>query len=194
MILLSFHRLMPVVCVFCGSRDGNRPDYQTAATQLGHEIAGAGLDLIYGGARSGLMGRVADASLAAGGRVIGVLPERLIEWEVAHPNLTELIEVESMMMRKEYMLRHSDAFISLPGGIGTLDELLEVMTLNQLRYFEKPNLLLNIANYYQPLLDFLEHAIQQGFYQSEHRAQLQIASDVPEVMHRLRRLLLIDGK
>jgi uncharacterized protein (TIGR00730 family) len=151
------------VCVFCGSRKGNRPEYLEGARALGGELARRGLTLVYGGANSGLMGAVADAALAEGGRVVGVLPEMMQLKERAHPGLTELHMVDSMHTRKALMAQRSDAFIALPGGVGTFEELLEITTWAQLGLHHKPIGLLNVADFYGPLLELMRRSVQEGF-------------------------------
>jgi len=154
---------MQRICVFSGSNKGTRPEYQQAAQALGQELVARGLGLVYGGASVGLMGIVADTVLATGGEVIGVLPRGLFRREVAHTNLTALHEVGSMHERKALMADLADGFIALPGGFGTFDELFEIITWAQLGIHTKPIGLLNVANYFDPLLALVEHASQEGF-------------------------------
>jgi uncharacterized protein (TIGR00730 family) len=151
------------VCVYCGSRSGAQPGFVAVAKQVGNWIASHGGQLVYGGGRNGLMGILADATLAAGGRVIGVIPKALVEKEWAHTGCTELHIVESMHERKRIMAEHADAFLALPGGIGTLEEFFEVWTWRQLGYHAKPVGLLNMAGYYDGLLAFLESCEKNGF-------------------------------
>jgi uncharacterized protein (TIGR00730 family) len=158
------------VCVFCGSRMGARPEYLEGARALGTELARRGLALVYGGTSVGLMGAMADAALAAGGKVVGVLPQVLSDREVAHPRLTELHLVDSMHTRKAMMAERADAFIAMPGGIGTFEELFEVTTWAQLGIHHKPIGLLNVADYYEPLLAMMKRAVDEGFI-AETRAQ-----------------------
>ena len=160
------------VCVFCGSSRGARPEYTDAAQQTGREIARRGLTLVYGGGNIGLMGEVADAALAAGGRVIGVIPESLADWEVAHRGLTELHIVGSMHERKRLMADSADAFMALPGGLGTFEELCEILTWSQLGIHDKPCGLLNVAGYFDPLLALLDGAVREQFLLQEHRERL----------------------
>jgi uncharacterized protein (TIGR00730 family) len=157
------------ICVYCGSSDGNRPEYRAVAMELGQALAQSGVGLVYGGACIGLMGAVADAALAAGGRVVGIMPRRLVEREVAHRGLTKLRVVETMHERKHQMATLADAFIALPGGYGTLDELCEVLGWAQLGIHAKPIVLLNVAGYYDPLLAMLDHAVQDGFLKAQSR-------------------------
>lgn len=151
------------VCVFCGSRPGQSPAYLAAAQEVGRLTAERGLAMVYGGASVGTMGKVADATLAAGGEVIGVIPTSLVQREIAHTGLTQLVEVETLSQRKDQMLELSDGFICLPGGAGTLDELFEVFTWSILGYHQKPCILLNLEGYYDRLLGFLDHVVEQGF-------------------------------
>jgi hypothetical protein len=151
------------VCIYCGSRRGGRQAYAENARRLGAALAGAGIRLVYGGGSVGLMGVLADASLAAGGEVVGVIPAHLNEAEIAHRGLTELVVVGSMHARKQRMFELSDAFVGLPGGIGTLDETVEILTWRQLRLHDKPLYLLDDGGYWQPFLALLRHYIEQDF-------------------------------
>ena len=154
---------MQYICVFCGSSAGNRPSYTSAAIALGKAIVARGWGVVYGGGRVGMMGRVADAALAAGGTVIGVIPHFLHEKEIAHPNLTELHLVESMHERKAKMAALADAFVALPGGYGTLEEFCEILTWAQLGIHNKPIGLLNVEHYFDALLTFFDTAVTEGF-------------------------------
>ena len=151
------------LCVYCGSRPGNQPEFTSIAEQVGTWIGKHGGQLVYGGGRNGLMGTVADATLAAGGRVIGVIPKALVDKEQAHHGCTELHIVETMHERKHMMAEHADAFVALPGGIGTLEEFFEVWTWRQLGYHDKPVGLLNMDGYYDSLLAFLQTSVSSGF-------------------------------
>ena len=165
------------ICVYCGSRHGARPAYTAAAQAMGTLIGRRGWQLVYGGGKVGLMGEVADATLAAGGRVIGVIPESLKAREVEHRGLSELHVVPNMHQRKQMMAERADVFIALPGGIGTLEELYEVWTWRQLGYHDSPIGLLNVEGYYDDLLRFMERSVSEGFlsqYQHEH---LQVGTD-----------------
>jgi len=175
-------RSMRAIGVFCGSSAGIDPAYTTAARKLGELLAQQNLTLIYGGAQIGLMGVVADATLAAGGRVIGVIPHLLMDREIGHPGLTELRVVETMAQRKEVMMELSDAFIALPGGIGTLDELFEVWTATQLGLQAKPCGLLNVNGYFDSLVDFLDRAVAQGFLRAQHRRELRQSDDAAALL------------
>ena len=151
------------LCVYCGSKPGTDPAFAQSAIQVGTWIGRHGGQLVYGGGRNGLMGIVADATMAAGGRVIGVIPRALVEKEWAHTDCTELHVVETMHERKQMMAEKADAFVALPGGIGTFEEFYEVWTWRQLGYHNKPIGLLNVNGYYEPMLDFLKGVIQQEF-------------------------------
>ncbi len=151
------------LCVYCGSRPGSQPEFSSVAAQVGTWIGKHGGQLVYGGGRNGLMGTVADATLAAGGKVIGVIPKALVDKEQAHHGCTELHVVETMHERKQMMAEHADAFIALPGGIGTLEEFFEVWTWRQLGYHDKPIGLLNVNGYYDSLLTFLQSSVGSGF-------------------------------
>jgi uncharacterized protein (TIGR00730 family) len=172
---------MPRICVFTGSSEGRRPAYAEAAVQLGRALVSRGYELVYGGARVGLMGAVADAVLAEGGRVIGVIPQALVEREVAHTALSELRVVSSMHERKALMADLSDAFIAMPGGWGTFEELFEVITWYQLGLHRKPIGLLNVDRYYDPLLAFLQQAHDEGFVRGDRERLLPVAAE-PEAL------------
>jgi len=168
---------MNSVCVFCGSSAGSRESYKTAARKLGRQLAERGITLVYGGSNVGLMAIIADEALKHGGKVIGVMPDSLIEKEVAHPGLTEFVRCDSMSERKDVMMNMSDGFIAMPGGIGTLDELFEVMSWNQLGLMKKPMALLNTDHYWDQLLSFLNHTVQEQFVRIEHRSNLIAEED-----------------
>ena len=170
------------VCVFCGSAPGARPSYSDAAKELGGALARAGITLVYGGGRLGLMGIVADAVLQGGGRVIGVIPRMLIERELAHPNLTRQHVVTTMHERKTLMAELSDAFVGLPGGMGTFDELVEIVTWAQLGLHAKPVVLANIDDYYRTLYAMLDHAVAEGFVTPVSRSRWRNADSVTSVM------------
>ena len=173
------------VCVFSGSSAGRRDEYRAAACDLGRELAARDIEIVYGGAKVGLMGAVADAALAAGGRVIGVIPEALVVKEVAHAGLRDLRIVTSMHERKAVMADLSDGFIALPGGWGTLDELFEVLTWGQLALHAKPSGMLNAAGYFDPLLAFMDHMIDEGFVRPEHRPMLTVSTSAGEMLTRM---------
>lgn len=173
---------MRYICVFCGSSTGNRATYATAAIALGEAIAARGWGIVYGGGRVGMMGRVADAALAAGGPVIGVIPHFLHEKEIAHPGLTELHLTESMHERKAKMAAIADAFVALPGGYGTLEELCEILTWAQLGIHNKPIGLLNVESYFDPLLQFFDTAVAEGFLQPPTLRNLLVATRDRELL------------
>jgi hypothetical protein len=177
--------MLRAVCVFCGSRFGGDPLYATVAAELGRELARRECTVVYGGGRVGLMGVVADAVLAAGGRAIGVIPRFLYAREVGHAGLTELELVETLSERKQRMADRSDAFVVLPGGVGTMDELFEVWSWSQLGVQRKPCGLLNVAGYYDELIGFLERATAQQFIRPQHRALLETARSVTELLDAL---------
>ena len=165
------------ICVYCGSRHGARPEYTAAARALGTAIGARGWQVVYGGGKVGLMGEVADATLAAGGRVVGIIPESLQRLEVGHPGLTELHVVPTMHVRKQMMAERADAFIALPGGIGTLEELYEVWTWRQLGYHDKPIGLLNTEGYYDDLLRFMRATVSEGFLSASQHDKLLVGQD-----------------
>ena len=169
------------VCVYCGSRPGLNPEFTTAAEQIGRWIGQHGGQLVYGGGHGGLMGLMADSALAAGARVVGIIPKALVEKEWAHKGCTELHIVNTMHERKHMMAERADAFLALPGGIGTFEELFEVWTWRQLGYHDKPIGLLNIANYYNPLLEFLAKSVEQQFL-SDWQMDLVRAGTNPSVL------------
>jgi|ERR1043166_9217445 uncharacterized protein (TIGR00730 family) len=166
------------ICVFCGSADGRRSAYQEAAVQIGANLAARHFELVYGGGCVGLMGHLADAVLAHGGRVIGVMPAHLVAKEIAHKGLSELRVVSSMHERKASMEQLSDAFVALPGGYGTFEEFCEMLTWGQLGLHRKPCGLLNIDRFYDPLIALFEHAVDEGFVHATHR-QLVLDDDDP---------------
>ena len=170
------------VAVYCGSADGNNPVFLDEARALGSAIAAAGLGMVYGGARVGLMGAVADAALAGGAEVIGVLPSVLAGSELAHQGLTRLEIVETMHERKARMVALADAFLILPGGYGTLDELLEILTWAQLKIHAKPCVLINTAGYWNGFLDFLDTAVAAGFLKQRNRDLLLVAETAGEAV------------
>jgi uncharacterized protein (TIGR00730 family) len=176
---------MPSVCVFCGSSPGARPEYAEAARDLAAEMAARGLGLVFGAGRVGLMGVLADAMLGAGGHVAGVIPQALVDREVAHEGLSELEIVDSMHERKRRMAERSDAFVALPGGIGTLEELFEVFTWAQLGIHAKPCGLLDVAGYYRPLREMLDAMVSERFLRPQHRELLVVAATPAELLDRL---------
>ncbi|HWX11458.1 MAG TPA: TIGR00730 family Rossman fold protein [Trinickia sp.] len=178
---------MKSICVYCGSSLGAKPVYAEAARAFARALVEAGCTLVYGGGRVGLMGAMADEVLAAGGHAVGVIPELLVDKEVGHCGLSELHVVPDMHQRKKMMADLSDAFVALPGGAGTLEELFEVYTWAQLGYHAKPIGLLDIAGYYAPLVDMLAHTVREGFMQQRYLDVLQIDAQAPELLDKLRR-------
>ncbi len=176
---------MKNLCVFCGSQFGNRPEYEVAARLLGLELAGRGIRLIYGGGRVGLMGVVADAVMAAGAEVVGVIPEFLMQKEIGHVGLTELHVVDSMHSRKAKMAELADGFVALPGGFGTFEEFFEVLTWAQLGMHNKPVGLLDVADFYLPMVAFLRHSAAQGFIRNDHLSLIVHAREPEDLIQRL---------
>lgn len=179
---------MKKLCVFCGSAEGHSPAYLSMARDLGAKMALANISLVYGGASIGVMGTLADSVLEHGGSVIGVIPKTLVDYEIAHKNLTEMSIVEGMHERKKMMYDKSDAFLSLPGGMGTLDEMFEILTWSQLKLHNKPCFLYNFQGYYDSLLDYLRHANREGFIKHEHLAMLEEIKDSTHLMAMLQSL------
>ena len=175
---------MKAVCVYCGSSAGRRPEYAEAARRLGGELVSRGLELVYGGSSVGIMKVVADAVLERGGRVTGVIPEALVRKEIAHRGLTELHVTASMHERKMRMAELSDAFVALPGGIGTLEELFEAWTWGQLGLHAKPCGLLNVAGYWDGLTAFLDHSVAEGFVKEANRSMLVVSADPADLLDR----------
>lgn len=173
------------LCVYCGSRAGTRPGYAEAAQALGASIGRRGWQLVYGGGHVGLMGTVADATLAHGGTAIGIIPESLMRREVGHAHLTELHVVPNMHVRKQAMAERADAFIALPGGIGTLEELYEVWTWQHLGYHDKPIGLLNTEGYYDRLLAFMAHAESEGFIDQRQQQAVHVGHDIETLLDTL---------
>jgi uncharacterized protein (TIGR00730 family) len=168
--------------VFLGSHRGARPAYEEAARALGQSLGERGLGLVYGGASNGLMGVLADAALAAGAEVIGVIPSFLVQLELAHPRLTELYVVDGMHERKALMAERADAFIALPGGVGTLEELFEMYTWTSIGMQDKPVCVVDTDGYWQPLLAFLDHAVREGFVRPAARGMLHVARTPGEAL------------
>ncbi|MDR0269183.1 TIGR00730 family Rossman fold protein [Paenibacillus sp.] len=172
---------MKRICVYSGSNPGNHADYEDAAVRLGEVLAARGIDLVYGGASVGLMGRVADKVMSMGGKAIGVMPSGLFRGEVAHAGLSEFHKVGSMHERKKMMADFSDAFISMPGGLGTYEELFETSCWAQIGIHKKPIGLLNVRGFYDPLLAMLEHTVKEGFMREENLELFIVESD-PEIL------------
>ncbi|MFT3926900.1 MAG: TIGR00730 family Rossman fold protein [Myxococcales bacterium] len=176
---------MKSVGVYCGSAEGTRPRYLEISKQVGRALATRDLELVYGGAKIGLMGAMADAALEAGGRVFGVLPAALSKVEIAHPGLTEFRVAGSMHERKAMMAMRSDAFVALPGGYGTLDEIFEALTWAQVGIHQKPCALLNVDGFFDSLIEYLDHATSEGFIRPMHRPMLLVETDFERLLDRL---------
>jgi uncharacterized protein (TIGR00730 family) len=174
------------ICVFCGSSPGARPAYAEATAELARLLVSDGIGLVYGGANVGLMAVLADTVLAEGGDAIGVIPQPLVDREIAHPGLSDLRVVGSMHERKALMAELADAFVALPGGLGTLEELFEVYTWSQLGLHSKPCALLDVEGYYDGIADFLDHAVRERFVREDHRAMLVVERDARTLLDRLR--------
>ncbi|MEM6683304.1 MAG: TIGR00730 family Rossman fold protein [Pseudomonadota bacterium] len=175
---------MKRICVFCGSSPGHDPDYARIGNIVGAALAERGIGVVYGGASIGVMGAVADGAMAAGGEVIGVIPKAITEFEVSHPGITALHVVDTMHQRKAMMADLSDAFIALPGGIGTLEELFEVWTWGQLGYHDKPVGLLDVKDYWVPLEGFLDDMVAKGFLRPAHRQMVMNEADIDQLLAR----------
>jgi len=173
---------MKYICVYCGSSSGGKPEYVNSAIELAKELVKRNIGLVYGGASVGIMGVIADTVLDNGGDVIGVIPQSLVDKEVSHDGLTRLKIVDSMHERKAMMVKLSDGFIALPGGLGTLEELFEVLTWSQLGFHKKPCALLNVENYYDYLNEFLKHAVDQKFVKEINRKMLLIEKNPKDVL------------
>jgi len=170
------------IAVFCASASGRKPDYLEAARELGRRIAERNYGLVYGGATVGLMGALADAALAAGGKVVGVIPDVIMDLEIGHQGLTELHVVRTMHERKALMASRADAFVALPGGYGTLDEFIEIVTWAQLRIHTKPCVMVNVGGYYDPLLAFFDRAVEDGLIKPVNRGLVQVTGNVSEAL------------
>jgi uncharacterized protein (TIGR00730 family) len=170
------------LCVYCGSSGAVEARYREAASELGARLAAAGIELVYGGGRVGLMGLLADAALTADGKVTGIIPQRLLDAEVAHLGVTELVVVDNMHDRKRLMAEKADAFAVLPGGIGTLDELFEMLSWKQLELHDKPILLVDIGGYWAPLRALLDHIVVNGFARPQTRQLVHVVPDVSALM------------
>lgn len=175
---------MQSICVFAGSSHGRGEKYVDYAEQVGAELARRGITVVYGGARVGTMGALADGALKAGGRVVGVIPRELVGWDVNHQGLSELLVADGLHHRKALMAERSDAFIALPGGSGTLEELFEIWTWAQLKLHVKPVGLLNVADYFTPLVTFLEHMTGEGFLHRLHRDMLFVEQELGTLLDR----------
>jgi uncharacterized protein (TIGR00730 family) len=181
--------MINAICVYCGSAPGTRPIYAEAARALGRALVQADISLVYGGGRVGMMGLIADEVLANGGRAVGVIPELLLDKEVGHTGLTELHVVPDMHTRKRRMTDLSDAFVAMPGGIGTLEELFEVYTWAKLGYHQKPVALFDVDGYYVPLLTMLRRTVDEGFMQHEYLDMLQVTAQPAELIETFKRYI-----
>jgi uncharacterized protein (TIGR00730 family) len=186
----TFNRL----CVFCGTNAGSRPAYGIAARELGRVLAEQGVELVYGGASVGVMGELADSVQEHGGHVTGIIPQQLMEKEAAHTGIRNLIVVASMHQRKSQMADMSDGFIAFPGGIGTLEGFVEVLTWGQLGIHSKPAGILNVERYFDGLTGFLDHAVREGFLTEAHRGAIMVESDPGVLLDRLRSYAPLEGE
>jgi uncharacterized protein (TIGR00730 family) len=183
---MTADRAITRLCVFCGTNAGSRPEYGTAARELGALLAEEGIELVYGGASVGIMGELADAVQEGGGHVTGIIPQQLMQKEAAHRGIPDLIVVASMHQRKSQMADLSDGFITLPGGIGTLEGFFEILTWGQLGIHAKPCGILNIAGYFDSLTGFLDHAVAEGFLTEGHRETIMVETDPRALLERMR--------
>ena len=178
----------PLVALYCGSREGNNPIYLEKAIQLTQGLAQNGFGLVYGGASIGLMGQVADSMIQHGGEAVGVIPEFMLDYEIAHNKLTELHVVTTMHERKAIMAERACAFVALPGGLGTFEEILEIATWGQLNQHQKPMMLYNVNGFYDPLIAQLDHAVHEGFLPPQHRAKLIVCKHAAHIYTALQNL------
>ena len=183
---------MPLVAVYCGSRLGNNDVYEQAARELGRELAKNGMGLVYGGASIGLMGAVADGVIDGGAQVVGVIPTFMLKHEIAHEGLTRLHLTDTMHTRKTVMAEYADAFITLPGGLGTLEEIMEIATWRQLYQHEKPMIILNINGFYNRLIEHLKFTADQGFMKQEDLDRLVVCNSIAEAIELLHSVVKID--
>ena len=177
-----------LIALYCGSRTGNKPIYRDTAIELAQHIATQGFGIVYGGASIGLMGQVADTVLEHGGEVVGVIPEFMLDYEIAHSQLTELHIVKSMHARKALMAERASAFIALPGGLGTFEEILEIATWGQLNQHQKPMIIYNVNRFYDALIAQLDHAVDEGFLPPQHRAKLIICENPEQISNVIKNL------
>ncbi|HIQ34135.1 MULTISPECIES: TIGR00730 family Rossman fold protein [Acinetobacter] len=171
----------PLIALYCGSRTGNKPIYRDKAIELAQHIANQGFGIVYGGASIGLMGQVADTVLEHSGEVVGVIPEFMLDYEIAHSKLTELHIVKTMHERKALMAERANAFIALPGGLGTFEEILEIATWGQLNQHQKPMIIYNVNRFYDALIAQLDHAVEEGFLPPQHRAKVIICDTLEQI-------------
>jgi uncharacterized protein (TIGR00730 family) len=191
---MAIDRQMNRICVFCGTNPGSRPEYGAAARELGQILAQQGIELVYGGASVGIMGELADSVHEHGGHVTGIIPQQLMEKEAANTGIPNLIVVASMHQRKSQMADMSDGFIALPGGIGTLEGFLEILTWGQLGIHAKPSGILNVAGYFDGLIRFLDHAVQEGFLTEEHRGAIIMETDPRRLLEHMQASTPPDSK
>ena len=177
-----------LIALYCGSRFGNKPIYKEKAIHLAANIAQKGFGIVYGGASIGLMGQVADSVIEHGGEVVGVIPEFMLDYEIAHSTLTELHVVRTMHERKAMMAERASAFIALPGGLGTFEEILEIATWGQLNQHQKPMIIYNINGFYNHLIAQLDHAVQEGFLPPQHRAKIIICEHAEQILNAIKNL------
>lgn len=177
-----------LIALYCGSRFGNNPIYKEKAIDLAESIAKKGFGIVYGGASIGLMGQVADSVIHAGGEVVGVIPEFMLDYEIAHNTLTELHVVRSMHERKAMMADRASAFVALPGGLGTFEEILEIATWGQLNQHQKPMIIYNVNGFYDALIAQLDHAVQEGFLPPQHRAKVIICNHADQILNAIKNL------
>lgn len=179
---MSENKKIKSLCVYCGSSGNVDPDFREAAKTMGEAMASQGIQLVYGGGHVGLMGIIADAVMNSGGKAVGIIPEHISSREVQHKGLTELHVVDTMHVRKQMMVDRADAFLILPGGIGTLDELCEIMTWRQLGIHDKPIIIANIKNYWTPFLNMVDHIIEQGFMRGGDSRLVTVVEDLSDVL------------
>lgn len=177
-----------LIALYCGSRTGNKPIYRDKAIELAQHIANQGFGIVYGGASIGLMGQVADTVLEHSGEVVGVIPEFMLDYEIAHNKLTELHIVETMHERKALMAERASAFIALPGGLGTFEEILEIATWGQLNQHQKPMIIYNVNRFYDALIAQLDHAVEEGFLPPQHRAKVIICDSLEQITNVIKNL------
>jgi uncharacterized protein (TIGR00730 family) len=182
---MATDRRMNRICVFCGTNPGSRPEYGAAARELGKVLAERDIELVYGGASVGIMGELADSVHEHGGHVTGIIPQQLVAKEAAHTGIPDLIVVASMHQRKSQMTDMSDGFIALPGGIGTLEGLFEILTWAQLGIHAKPSAILNVEGYFDGLTGFLDHAVREGFLTEAHRRAIIVETDPVRLLERM---------
>ena len=185
--------LMPLVAVYCGSRLGNNEVYEQSARELGRELADNGMGLVYGGASIGLMGAVADEVIQGGAQAVGVIPTFMLKHEIAHEQLTRLHLTDTMHTRKTVMAEYADAFITLPGGLGTLEEIMEIATWRQLYQHEKPMIILNINGFYDRMIEHLKYTAEQGFMKQEDLDRLVVCNTIGEAIELLKIVVTIEG-